>query len=252
MRIACLQFNPQVGDVDNNLTRADRVLSKANPDNIDLLVLPEMAFSGKEARGRCRQGRGLMLTRPPCDPGYNFKSLRTIHQYLEPTRAGISSLWARTTALKYNCHVLVGYPEKADVTHKWPTSPEYFNSVIVVGPEGDNVAHYRKTHLYYTDETWALEGPDDFFGDHVTGLGQVAMGICMDIKSVEAQFGINYEGPANVPTARTGFRRRGTRSSLATTSCESTRIWSSSPWHGSRPRTAAPSPASPRNPTSTR
>jgi protein N-terminal amidase len=47
MRIACLQFNPQVGDVDNNLTRADRVLSRANPENLDLLVLPEMAFSGK-------------------------------------------------------------------------------------------------------------------------------------------------------------------------------------------------------------
>ena len=47
MRVACLQFNPQVGDVNNNLTRADRVLSRANPENLDLIVLPEMAFSGK-------------------------------------------------------------------------------------------------------------------------------------------------------------------------------------------------------------
>lgn len=46
MRIACLQFAPQVGDVDNNLNRADSVLSKANPDDLDLLVLPELAFSG--------------------------------------------------------------------------------------------------------------------------------------------------------------------------------------------------------------
>jgi hypothetical protein len=36
-----------VGDVDNNLNRADAVLSKANPQNLDLLVLPELAFSGK-------------------------------------------------------------------------------------------------------------------------------------------------------------------------------------------------------------
>lgn len=47
MRIACLQFAPQVGDVDNNLNRADAVLSKANPEDIDLLVLPELAFTGK-------------------------------------------------------------------------------------------------------------------------------------------------------------------------------------------------------------
>ena len=77
----------------------------------------------------------------------------------------------------------MGYPEKADISHKWPTSPEYYNSVAVIGPDGDDVAHHRKAHLYYTDETWALEG-DGFYGNHITGLGQTAMGICMDIKSV--------------------------------------------------------------------
>jgi predicted amidohydrolase len=49
MRIACLQFSPQVGDTDNNLNRGDAVLNKAKPeqlDNLDLIVLPEMAFSG--------------------------------------------------------------------------------------------------------------------------------------------------------------------------------------------------------------
>lgn len=49
MRIGCLQFAPQVADIDNNLNRADAVLAKANQDDLDsldLLVLPEMAFSG--------------------------------------------------------------------------------------------------------------------------------------------------------------------------------------------------------------
>ena len=46
MRIGCLQFSPQVGDTENNLNRADSVLSKANPEDLDLLVLPELAFSG--------------------------------------------------------------------------------------------------------------------------------------------------------------------------------------------------------------
>lgn len=47
MKIACLQFSPVLGDVDNNLTRADAVLAKANVQDLDLLVLPELAFSGK-------------------------------------------------------------------------------------------------------------------------------------------------------------------------------------------------------------
>lgn len=52
MKIGCLQFSPQVADVDNNLNRADAVLARASPedlDSLDLLVVPEMAFSGEPA-----------------------------------------------------------------------------------------------------------------------------------------------------------------------------------------------------------
>lgn len=49
MKIACLQFSPQVGDVDDNLNRADAVLGRVDPeelDSLDLLVLPELALTG--------------------------------------------------------------------------------------------------------------------------------------------------------------------------------------------------------------
>ncbi|KAK4086182.1 hypothetical protein Purlil1_9494 [Purpureocillium lilacinum] len=158
MRIGCLQFAPQVGDVDNNLNRADAVLSRANPDELDLLVLPELAFSG-----------------------YNFKSLQDITPFLEPSGSGITSLWARTIALKYNCYVTVGYPEKVDVSPKWPTGPEYYNSAIVVNGDGETIANYRKSFLYYTDETWALEGNRGFYDGFLPGLGNTSIGICMDL-----------------------------------------------------------------------
>ncbi|KAI2606536.1 carbon-nitrogen hydrolase [Hypoxylon sp. NC1633] len=157
MRLGLLQFAPQVGDVDNNLNRADAILNKANPENLDLLVLPELAFTG-----------------------YNFRSLRDISPFLEPTGAGITSVWARTTALKHNTIVIVGYPEKVDVSRRWPTSPEYYNSAIIVNQDGDTIGNYRKTHLYYTDETWALEG-SGFYNGHLPDLGKAALGICMDI-----------------------------------------------------------------------
>lgn len=50
MRIGCLQFAPHVGDLNNNLNRADAVLNRADPrdlEDLDILVLPEMAFTGK-------------------------------------------------------------------------------------------------------------------------------------------------------------------------------------------------------------
>ncbi|KAF3811270.1 Protein N-terminal amidase [Colletotrichum gloeosporioides] len=164
MRIGCLQFAPQVADVDNNLNRADSVLSKANTDDLDLLVLPELAFSG-----------------------YNFKSLQQISPFLEPSGSGITSLWARTTALKYNCNVVVGYPEKADVSSQWPTGPEYYNSAIVVNGDGETIANYRKSFLYYTDETWALEGDKGFFEGWIPGLGNTSIGICMDLNPYKFQ-----------------------------------------------------------------
>ncbi|KAM7203752.1 Carbon-nitrogen hydrolase, partial [Rhypophila sp. PSN 637] len=158
MRIGCLQFAPKVGDVSNNLSRADAVLAKADPmalDNIDLLVLPEMAFSG-----------------------YNFKSLEEIKPYLEPSGSGITSLWARTTALKYDCTVAVGYPEKAHNARQ--ATEERYNSLIMVNGDGETVGNYRKSFLYYTDATWAQEG-GGFFSGQVEDFGQVAAGICMDI-----------------------------------------------------------------------
>lgn len=109
--------------------------------------------------------------------GYDFKSLREIAPFLEPSGSGISSLWARTTALRYNTTVVVGYPEKVDVTPRWPTSPEYYNSALVVDQDGQTIGNYRKSFLYRTDETWALEGRDGFFGGEIPGLGQTVMGI---------------------------------------------------------------------------
>lgn len=202
MRIGCLQFAPQVGDVDNNLNRADAVLSKADPGELDLLVLPELSFSGKliadaglgramevaashshrtsEGKLQCCRRVFLLGVYLHCfsSTGYNFTSLNHIAPYLEHSGSGITSLWARTTALKYSCNLVVGYPEKVDITEDWPASPEYYNAALVVNEDGETIANYRKSFLYYTDETWALEGDEGFYRGTIPGLGRTSIGIC--------------------------------------------------------------------------
>lgn len=106
---------------------------------------------------------------------------------MEYPGSGISSLWARTTALKHDCVVVVGYPEKVDITANWPASPEYYNSAIVINNDGETITNYRKSFLYPTDETWALEGPGDFFRGHVPKLGQVSLGISTDINPYRSE-----------------------------------------------------------------
>ena len=87
MRVATLQFNPTLGAVGHNIQRATALLDASNLTHIDVLVLPELAFSG-----------------------YNFPNLAAIQPYLEPTAAGPSTQWAIETARRGNFHVIVGYP----------------------------------------------------------------------------------------------------------------------------------------------
>ena len=51
MRIATLQFNPQVGQVAANFSRAESLLMRDEREGLfrelDLLVLPELAFTGQ-------------------------------------------------------------------------------------------------------------------------------------------------------------------------------------------------------------
>jgi protein N-terminal amidase len=167
MKIACLQFAPELYEVQRNIQKADSILSSTQiPKDIDWIVLPELAFAG-----------------------YNFQSLDEIRPYLEPTASGISTTWAKQKAQHYNCHVTVGYAEQTPVTQ--------FNSTVTVSPTGEVLCNYRKSFLYYTDETWASEGPRDtahnlsnpasddlpFFAGQLGTLGAVTLGICMDINS---------------------------------------------------------------------
>ncbi|KAF1812019.1 carbon-nitrogen hydrolase [Eremomyces bilateralis CBS 781.70] len=158
MKVAILQTAPKLGEVQQNIAQADYLLSGLTPGSVKWLVLPEMAFSG-----------------------YNFPSTEAISPYLEPTAAGVSTQWATTTAKRLRCHVTVGYPETTVTEPK-----RHYNSTVTVGPTGNMVAHYRKTFLYYTDETWANEGTG-FYHDDLYELGDVCMGICMDINPKQFQ-----------------------------------------------------------------
>lgn len=48
MKVALLQFAPDVGTVQANIQRADDLLQQTKvPTDLDWLILPEMAFSGE-------------------------------------------------------------------------------------------------------------------------------------------------------------------------------------------------------------
>ena len=124
--------------------------------------------------------------------GYNFDSLKSIETFLEPSCAGPTAFWAYRTASRYKCLVTIGYPEKTEnpwrvpskVPSDWlanvaetnlnfqtlevereltaPSASFNYNASLTVDPQGNIVAHYRKSFLYYTDATWSLPSPTGF------------------------------------------------------------------------------------------
>lgn len=169
------------------MERATKILEETNDlrptaDGRPLwLVLPEMAFSGKPSRKFLGE---LQLTQE----GYNFQTLEEITPFLEPSCAGPSTQWAVNIARHYNVFVTVGYPEIAKPAD--PADPasksENYNSTVTISPQGVVIGTYRKRFLYYTDEVWAHEGDgktsvSGFFAGPLGPLGDVSMGICMDI-----------------------------------------------------------------------
>ena len=88
----------------------------------------------------------------------------------------------------------VGYPEAAEEGNYNTIFDEKivaeegtiaYNSLVIVSAAGDVVAHYRKSFLYYTDETWAKEGLGFYAGVLPVGESgrqvKAVAGICMDI-----------------------------------------------------------------------
>ncbi|CAG8481209.1 2673_t:CDS:2 [Paraglomus occultum] len=128
------------------------ILQRFTSDDIDILVLPEMAFSG-----------------------YSFKSKDHIKPYLEDAETGTTVRWAKQQAARLNAYVMVGYPQIVK-----GNPDKYYNSACFVAPSTEVLATYQKHFLYETDEKWAEEGPG-FMSIDVPGLGKVGLGICMDI-----------------------------------------------------------------------
>ncbi|CAG8596832.1 11040_t:CDS:2 [Paraglomus brasilianum] len=127
-------------------------IPRFTPDDIDILVLPEMAFSG-----------------------YRFKSKDHIKPYLEDAETGTTVRWAKQQAARLNAYVMVGYPQIVK-----GNPDKYYNSACFVAPSTEILATYQKHFLYETDEAWAEEGPG-FMSIDVPDLGKVGLGICMDL-----------------------------------------------------------------------
>ncbi|KAI9594601.1 carbon-nitrogen hydrolase [Syncephalis fuscata] len=155
MRIVSCQFNPLFKEDERNRNYATQLLSNLKPGDVDILLLPEMAFTG-----------------------YMFKDREEIEPWTEDAMTGPTVIWAQSQARRLQCFVLVGYPERVSV----PSGPPiFYNSACIVDRSGQLISTYRKAYLYTTDLSWSSWSDTGFSTVYLDGIGEVGIGICMDV-----------------------------------------------------------------------
>ena len=157
MRVAAVQLN-STADKDRNLEAAERLVRAAAADGAELVALPEKW--------------NLLAAGPELLAG------------AEPL-AGPTLTAARAWARELGIHLLAG-----SVSEQGPDG-KAFNTSVLIGPDGDDLAAYRKIHMFDVD----VDGIAYRESDHeepggeivVASLPQASLGlsVCYDLRFPE-------------------------------------------------------------------
>lgn len=147
IRVSCIQFEPQIGAVADNVARASDLVRAAAAEGGRLIVLPELASTG-----------------------YVFESAAEAAALAEPVPDGPTTRAWAALAAELGVHIVAGIAESAgDVL---------YNAAVIVGPEG-YIGTYRKAHLWDRENVFFAKG-DLGFPVFDTALGKVGVAICYD------------------------------------------------------------------------
>jgi len=144
MKIAYYQYRPLFGKVRHNLDKVVQALTKVEAD---LVVLPELAFTGYCFRDR---EETRVLAEDP-DTSTTVDALRALCR-----RRGF--------------HLVTGFAERR--------ADKCFNSALLVPPRGA-LRIYRKLHLFNDEKLWFDPGDTDLEVYEI-GRARIGMMICFD------------------------------------------------------------------------
>jgi len=150
-RVGVLQYKPQLLQVEANLARLEIMLKNVQAD---LIVLPELAASG-----------------------YVFKSQQEVDDVAEPFGEGPTSQVMTELAIRNNCSIIIGYPEKGIAG--------CYNSAMLINPDGSKY-NYQKTHLFAEEKKYFLPGESGLNVFSAKDGVNVGIMICFDWQFPEA------------------------------------------------------------------
>jgi N-carbamoylputrescine amidase len=147
IRIACIQMQPAIGKVEDNVAHSVGLIGRAVELGAGLVVLPELS-----------------------NTGYMFQSREEAFALSEPIPGGPTvKAWSAITA-KHGLHLVAGICER--------DGAKLFNSAVLIGPSG-YIGTFRKVHLW-NEENLYFEPGDLGFPVFHTAIGRIGMAICYD------------------------------------------------------------------------
>lgn len=189
LRVGLVQFDPKVENVEYNIRRVKERIASLEPGTVDLLCLPEMAFTG-----------------------YVFPTAESILPFVEHPDKSYSRDACAEIAQRLKCYVVAGYPaptltpqggkeqagedssDPAEGTKK--SEGVARNNAIVVDPNGQVVHEYTKTNMFESDLPWAQPGSGfTTFTTPLETLGTASLAICMDLNPHPPNVWTSTDGP---------------------------------------------------------
>lgn len=166
LRIALLQSSGHPGETARNLKALDEAAGRAAAGGAGLLIAPELFLTGYAI------GDGVRRLAEPAD--------------------GPSGRAVARIAATHGLAVLYGYPERAgdtggtgDAGGRGGDGGAIFNSARLVGPDGAELANYRKTHLFGDFErAWFTPGDTPVVQATLGGV-RLSIMICYDVEFPE-------------------------------------------------------------------
>ena len=148
MKVACLQMEPRIGQVQANVTRSLELIAQAAKAGARLVVLPEL-----------------------CNTGYVFATREEALGLSEHVPDGPTCEAWIAAARKHAMFIVAGITERE--------GDKLYNTAVLIGPDG-YIGTYRKNHLWGAENIFFEPGN---LGVPVfdIGAGRVACAICYDI-----------------------------------------------------------------------
>ena len=144
IRVGYYQFRPIFGKVAHNRKKVIQTLRNISAD---LIVLPELAFTG-----------------------YYFRDREEVKLLAEDLKNSPTVDVLKSLCHQKNFYIVTGFAEKY--------LDKYFNSALLIGPEG-LLQSYRKLHLFYKEKEWFDRSEQELQVTEIRGI-KIGMMVCFD------------------------------------------------------------------------